>query len=46
MVSINYHCVGGVFVLANVFNINSYSIQHYKTSCEEVDANIERPYLM
>ena len=45
-VSINYHSLGGVLVLANVFIINSYSIQHYKTSYEEVDVNIDMPYLM
>ena len=46
-VSINYHSLslGGVLFLANVLKL-IVTLQHDKTSCEEVHANIDRPYLM
>ena len=44
-VSINCHSLGGVLFLANVLKL-IVTLQHYKTSCVEVHANIDRPYLM
>ena len=34
-VSINYHSLGGVLFLANALKL-IVTLQHYKTSCEEV----------
>jgi hypothetical protein len=41
-VSNNYHSLGGVLFLANILKL-IVTLQHYKTSYEEVHTNIDRP---